>query len=123
MGTPTENTASSVPSVPHSSATVTPSTIPLSSVQPNPVTSTLHPNILSVSSSSSSTTATKSVPLLNSLSQASPVKFDGVTLGVSVAAVIKGHRLDGHIFGTKAIPAEYILDANVDIIPNLAFDD
>ncbi|KAK4285765.1 hypothetical protein QN277_002415 [Acacia crassicarpa] len=69
---------------------------------------------------------TRPTPLLSSLNQGSPVKLDGdnfLTWESTVMPLIHGHRLDGHILGTKTVPPEYILDSSDQVCPNPLYDD
>ncbi|KAK4280729.1 hypothetical protein QN277_012310 [Acacia crassicarpa] len=36
--------------------------------------------------------------------------------------IIRGHRLDGHVLGTKAVPPECILDSHENVCPNPLYD-
>lgn len=78
------------------------------------------------SPSQSPTAISRPVPLLSSLNQANSIKLDGdnfLTWESTIMPIVKGHRLEGYLLGSKAIPPKYILDATKQVCPNPAYDD
>ena len=61
----------------------------------------------------STNVTTKTIPLLSSLNQAGSDKQDNYLNWYSlVLPILKGHRLNGYVLGTKVSPPEFFLEAD-----------